>query len=231
MCHYVAHSNGRPQILEVGPGTGPATAELVRLISAEDRLRIVELNDVFVEFLRRRFTDEHEFARAADRCEIVHDRLENLPHDVQYDMIISGLPLNNFSIELVESILECFDAFSSLVEWFLSSNILPSAKRRRRSADARTASACKELQGSLTDSARDARFAETRFGLMSLRPGSITCKRPEPPQMSRRGCTACSVRKLLRQLYLIKRQWLISRGLYYCTEFALCLCFAGLVCA
>jgi phosphatidylethanolamine/phosphatidyl-N-methylethanolamine N-methyltransferase len=110
LCHYVEHSNGRPrQILEVGPGTGPATAELVRLISAEDHLRIVELNDVFVEFLRRRFTDEHEFAKAADRCEIVHDRLENLPHDVQYDMIISGLPLNNFSIELVESILGCFE--------------------------------------------------------------------------------------------------------------------------
>jgi phospholipid N-methyltransferase len=110
LCRYVAESNGGPrQILEVGPGTGPATAELVRLLGDQDHLRIVEINDAFVNFLRHRFEHEPDFQRVADRCEIVHDRLENLPHDTQYDLIISGLPLNNFSTELVESLLSCFD--------------------------------------------------------------------------------------------------------------------------
>jgi phospholipid N-methyltransferase len=110
LCRYAAQANGRPRtILEVGPGTGPATAELVRLLGAEDRLRIVELNDAFVSFLRHRFEHEPDFQRVADRCEIVHDRLENLPHDTQYDLIISGLPLNNFTVELVESLLGCFE--------------------------------------------------------------------------------------------------------------------------
>jgi phospholipid N-methyltransferase len=111
LCRYAAESNGRTrQILEVGPGTGPATAQLVRLLATNnDRLRIVELNDAFVEFLRQRFTSEPEFQLVADRCEIVHDRLENLPHDRQYDLIVSGLPLNNFSVELVESLLGCFE--------------------------------------------------------------------------------------------------------------------------
>lgn len=110
LCRYVAHSNGHErQILEVGPGTGPATAELVRLLGDNDHLRIVELNDAFVHFLRHRFEHEPDFQRVADRCEIVHDRLENLPQDTQYDLIISGLPLNNFPVELVESLLACFE--------------------------------------------------------------------------------------------------------------------------
>jgi phospholipid N-methyltransferase len=121
LCRYVADSsgsrfgarsgtNGRPRyILEVGPGTGPATAELVRLLGHDDRLRIVELNDAFVEFLRHRFKHEPDFELVAGRCEIVHDRLENLPSDTQYDLIVSGLPLNNFDVEVVESLLASFD--------------------------------------------------------------------------------------------------------------------------
>jgi phospholipid N-methyltransferase len=111
LCRFAAQSKGRPrQILEVGPGTGPATAQLVRLLATnDDRLRIVELNDDFVEFLRQRFSSEPEFQQVADRCEIVHDSLQNLPHDTQYDVIVSGLPLNNFSLELVESLLSCFE--------------------------------------------------------------------------------------------------------------------------
>jgi phosphatidylethanolamine/phosphatidyl-N-methylethanolamine N-methyltransferase len=110
LCRYAAEGNGQPRmILEVGPGTGPATAQLVRVLGANDRLRIVELNDTFVEFLRGRFQREPSFQQAADRCEIVHDRLENLPDDTQYDVIVSGLPLNNFDVPLVESLLASFE--------------------------------------------------------------------------------------------------------------------------
>jgi phospholipid N-methyltransferase len=110
LCRYVAEANGRPkQILEVGPGTGPATAQLVQLLGPQDRLKIVELNDTFVEFLRHRFEHEPDFQQCANRCEIIHDRLENLPAHTQYDVIVSGLPLNNFSIDLVESLLSSFE--------------------------------------------------------------------------------------------------------------------------
>jgi phosphatidylethanolamine/phosphatidyl-N-methylethanolamine N-methyltransferase len=111
LCRYAAELNGTArQILEVGPGTGPATVQLVRLLATnDDHLRIVELNDDFVEYLRQRFANEPEFQQVADRCEIIHDRLENLPQDTQYDVIVSGLPLNNFPVELVESLLGCFE--------------------------------------------------------------------------------------------------------------------------
>jgi phospholipid N-methyltransferase len=106
LCRFAAQSNGQErEILEVGPGTGPATAKLVRLLGPHDRLTIVELNEVFVDFLRGRFESEPDFQQVADRCQIVHDRLENLPDHARYDVIVSGLPLNNFSVELVESLL------------------------------------------------------------------------------------------------------------------------------
>jgi phospholipid N-methyltransferase len=79
------------------------------LATNDDRLRIVELNEDFVEYLRHRFAHEPDFQQVADRCEIVHDSLQNLPNDTRYDVIISGLPLNNFSEELVESLLGCFE--------------------------------------------------------------------------------------------------------------------------
>jgi phospholipid N-methyltransferase len=110
LCRYVDDTNTENrQILEVGPGTGPATAQLVERLQPNDHLRIVELNDAFVRFLEHRFTQEPAFRRVAAQCEIVHDRLENLPSDTRYDLIISGLPLNNFDLELVDSLLASFE--------------------------------------------------------------------------------------------------------------------------
>ena len=36
---------------------------------------------------------------------MLHQRVEDLPADAQYDLIISGLPLNNFTVADVEQIL------------------------------------------------------------------------------------------------------------------------------
>lgn len=101
--------SGRPQrVLEVGPGTGAVTSEVVRRLGAQDRLDLVELNDAFVAHLERRFAVEPDFQRVADRCRVLHKRVEELGDDGQYDLIVSGLPLNNFSVEAVEEILRGF---------------------------------------------------------------------------------------------------------------------------
>jgi phosphatidylethanolamine/phosphatidyl-N-methylethanolamine N-methyltransferase len=109
LCRYVKDSESPRSILEVGPGTGPATAELVRRLAPTDRLRIVELNDAFVAHLRSRFETEPAFQAAAEQCEIVHDAVQNLPADTHYDLVVSGLPLNNFDVELVETLLGTFE--------------------------------------------------------------------------------------------------------------------------
>ncbi len=106
---FAGEDHGSPRrILEVGPGTGAVTTALVRGLGALDRLDLVELNDNFVERLRHRFEREPAFHAVADRARVLHQPVETLPTDAPYDLIISGLPLNNFSVPAVEEILTAF---------------------------------------------------------------------------------------------------------------------------
>lgn len=106
LCRYVAAENGSRRILEVGPGTGAVTQQLVTCLADADRLDLVELNEQFVRRLEERFVQEPAFQRVAGRSRVLHESVEKLLSDEPYDLIISGLPLNNFSVELVESLLD-----------------------------------------------------------------------------------------------------------------------------
>jgi phosphatidylethanolamine/phosphatidyl-N-methylethanolamine N-methyltransferase len=113
LCRFV--ENGAPsgntprEILEVGPGTGAVTTRLVKKLRPADRLTLVELNDDFVKHLHGRFAGESHFRAVAERSNIVHGRLEDLPGERNFDLIISGLPLNNFAVAEVEQILSIFE--------------------------------------------------------------------------------------------------------------------------
>jgi phospholipid N-methyltransferase len=74
-------------------------------MSPADRLDLVELNDAFVQRLKQRFDTEPHFHAVADRARVLHCPVQDLPTESRYDLIVSGLPLNNFSVALVESIL------------------------------------------------------------------------------------------------------------------------------
>jgi phospholipid N-methyltransferase len=106
LARYVAQGvdSGR-RILEVGPGTGAVTVRIMSNMKSCDSLDLVELNESFVQQLERRFRDDPQFKPAAERHKIFNCPVQDLPSDEKYDLIVSGLPLNNFSIELVESIL------------------------------------------------------------------------------------------------------------------------------
>jgi phospholipid N-methyltransferase len=93
------------RILEVGPGTGPVTHHIVRAMRADDRLDLVERNAEFVARLRERLTHDEAFRPHAERITLHHAGVEEMPEDCRYDVIISGLPLNNFSAEFVERVL------------------------------------------------------------------------------------------------------------------------------
>ena len=96
--------NGPARVLEVGPGTGAITRELVRHIRNRDVFHLVEVNERFVESLRKRFEREPEFRRVADQSTIYHLPIQELQVAEPYDFIISGLPVNNFSMGLVKSL-------------------------------------------------------------------------------------------------------------------------------
>jgi len=93
------------KILEVGPGTGAVTRRIIAGMGQSDSLDLVELNETFVQQLKRRFQGEPAFQAVADRARVLHCPIEKLPHDQRYNVIVSGLPLNNFSAVVVEQIL------------------------------------------------------------------------------------------------------------------------------
>lgn len=110
LCRYVGEAGPAAprEILEVGPGSGAVTAQLVKLLRPDDRLTMVEVNEDFVRHLNARFSGEPAFVAAADRCELLHCRLEDHDKQHHYDRIVSGLPLNNFAAEEVRQILDVF---------------------------------------------------------------------------------------------------------------------------
>ena len=109
LSRFAANPHPTPRrILEVGPGTGAVTKALVEALGPQDRLDLVELNDRFVQRLRDRFEHEPAFAAVGGRSRVLHQPVETLPADAPYDLIISGLPLNNFSVAAVDEILTTF---------------------------------------------------------------------------------------------------------------------------
>ncbi|MEN6458774.1 MAG: methyltransferase domain-containing protein [Thermoguttaceae bacterium] len=106
LTRFVREPSSRPRkILEVGPGTGAVTGQIVRGMRDADCLDLVELNDTFVARLNHRFQAEPAFQAVAQRALVHHCPVEDLPGEDRYDVIVSGLPLNNFSVAQVERLL------------------------------------------------------------------------------------------------------------------------------
>lgn len=106
LSRYVGEGDRPQRILEVGPGTGPVTRRIIARMRPEDRLDLVELNESFVRRLRERLQTEPPFRAVADRVRIFHCPIEELPCEATYDLVISGLPLNNFRVDEVRRILD-----------------------------------------------------------------------------------------------------------------------------
>lgn len=96
------------RILEVGPGTGAVTKRIVRLLRPEDRFDLVELNETFAGLLRERFETDPRYRAAADRSQVHVCPIQEFAATEPYDIIVSGLPLNNFPAELVRSIFQTY---------------------------------------------------------------------------------------------------------------------------
>ena len=96
------------RVLEVGPGTGAVTQRIVRLLKPEDCFDLVELNDTFATLLRHKFEHDPKYRAVAERSSVHVCPIQEFTSVQPYDIIISGLPLNNFPAELVRSIFETF---------------------------------------------------------------------------------------------------------------------------
>lgn len=112
LCKALASQVGRDEVprrvLEVGPGTGAVTNEIVKRLGPDDRLDLVELNERFAAILRERLADEPSWQAVAERVRVIEMPIEQLPVDEKYECMISGLPLNNFSCDFVANALKHF---------------------------------------------------------------------------------------------------------------------------
>ena len=97
------------RILEVGPGTGAVTREIARRLLPSDRLDAVEINRHFADLVERQVRQERVFARCRDQIEIIHAAVQELLGHGIYDLIVSGLPLNNFPAHQVREIFATYN--------------------------------------------------------------------------------------------------------------------------
>jgi phospholipid N-methyltransferase len=106
LARFVSDRSTQPRrILEVGPGTGAVTRRIIAGMGSGDSLDLVELNESFVQQLEHRFQTEPSFRAVAHCARVLHCPVEDLPRGERYNLIVSGLPLNNFAAADVERIL------------------------------------------------------------------------------------------------------------------------------
>ncbi|BCJ38600.1 hypothetical protein Athai_61030 [Actinocatenispora thailandica] len=93
-------------VLEVGAGTGSVTRVLIDVLSAGSRLDVVESNRRFAARLRRLVDAHPRLAALPHQVQIHQDSIEQFAPADRYDVIISGLPMKNFSPHQVERIMD-----------------------------------------------------------------------------------------------------------------------------
>jgi phosphatidylethanolamine/phosphatidyl-N-methylethanolamine N-methyltransferase len=108
LCRHVGGGAASQKILEAGPGTGAVTGCIIERMRRDDQLWMVELNPTFAAHLRCAFKEKPSFREAAARCHLVEGSVQQLGHEGHFDLVISGLPLNNFSSEDVRDILRAY---------------------------------------------------------------------------------------------------------------------------
>lgn len=115
MVRPIREANRPLNILEVGPGTGPFTRQILKLMRSEDRFTICEINSRFLRLLRRNLISNRHYAEHHDRVTFFEGPVQALPAaiDGKFDIIVSSLPFSNFTPEMVDEILTLF---SSLLE-------------------------------------------------------------------------------------------------------------------
>jgi phospholipid N-methyltransferase len=78
----------------------------VRHIKPGDTLDLVEINEEFASLMRQRFESEPGYRSVADRANVHVCPLQKFVPEGRYDVIISGLPFNNFPATLVEELID-----------------------------------------------------------------------------------------------------------------------------
>jgi len=95
-----AMANNATNIIELGAGTGAITGELLKILPAQGRLTVLEINKEFLSFLEKKFQDQRLVCYAESA-----EFLPKLFGKNSADTIVSSLPFGCFSKQRTEKII------------------------------------------------------------------------------------------------------------------------------
>ena len=94
------------RVLEVGPGTGPVTREVLRCLRPGDVFDIVELSSDFCRDLEDKVLVPWRARNGGARVRLHNVSIQDVELEAaSYDCVVCGLPFNNFEHELVGAIM------------------------------------------------------------------------------------------------------------------------------
>jgi phospholipid N-methyltransferase len=104
MTSSIGAIEGPRRVLEVGPGTGPFTKAILRKLRAGDQFDLVEINENFCRTLEKKllgpYRGKHPRVKVGLHCAPIEEAKLEGP----YDVIVCGLPFNNFPPKLMRQI-------------------------------------------------------------------------------------------------------------------------------
>lgn len=91
-------------IVELGPGTGVITREIIKEMLPSCKLLIFELHRPFYEELKKEFAKNDQVILVHDSAEFLEKHLEAF-HLGKVDAVVSSLPLANFKKSLLNNLI------------------------------------------------------------------------------------------------------------------------------
>ncbi len=102
---------GQKKVLEIGAGTGIISEEILRNLGRDDSFTIVEINPQFAKLLRSKMQDWRK-EENCPKIEILNIDFLNLEVSEQFDIVIAGVPFNNFPLEIIQGFIQKIKSIS-----------------------------------------------------------------------------------------------------------------------
>lgn len=104
MTSTIARVEGPRRVLEVGPGTGPFTKSILKKLRAGDHFDLVEINQTFCRKLEKDILAGYRARHPNVQVRLHCAPIEEADLAGPYDVIVCGLPFNNFPPRLMRQI-------------------------------------------------------------------------------------------------------------------------------
>jgi len=104
MTRPIRDFSGPRRILEVGPGTGAFSRQILTTLESGDEYHLVEISELFCERIERDVLSPFRESRPNIDIQLHQAPIEAADIHGPFDFIVCGLPFNNFPVPMVRSI-------------------------------------------------------------------------------------------------------------------------------